>query len=532
MSNFPENEKTELNGNTAEEFSTVFSDPAAHRDIPQKKTRRLLAVIASVLAVAVLAGGTVAVIKLIPEKEEETASNPYAEDITVTEVSSDDLTSVTVKNENGTLNLYSKREKAKDSSDSSEISDDAEVVTWYLKGVSSELTDSSTISSFVQSAASVTAMREITEKTEAECGLDKPFITVNTVDTKSKKMAVSVGGESPDGSGYYVKTSASDKIYLVDSSYVDTLGADKLYFAVSDTMSAFSVPEGAEDYLTSEGTLTTFDSITVKSSKFKDTLYVESNPDEALAQYAGYIIKKPTTRIAENFDGIVTVFSSGLATTGAYSYDVSASSLKAFGLDKPDFEMTMNIKGKTLTYKLALQKDGNYAAVNNDSKLISKVTADSISFVNNDIIDFYSSWICLYSIDDINGLNIKYEGRNYNFGIKANSDEDAEDNYIITLNGKNIDCSSFQNFYQYMVSLACTDYTVDKVSGEPDVVFDFSFKDKGVGHSIINFTKANETRYQYSVDGIELGKVTSSSIKKLGKYLDKLAKGEIIESAN
>ncbi len=532
MSNFPENEKTELNGNTAEEFSTVFSDPAVHRDIPQKKKRRLLAAIASILAVAVLAGGTVAVIKLIPEKEEETVSNPYAEDITVTEISSDDLTSVTVKNENGTLNLYSKREKAKDSSDSSEVSDDAEVVTWYLKGVDSALTDSSTISSFVQSAASITAMREITEKTAEDCGLTKPMITVNTVDTKSEKMTVSVGGESPDGSGYYVKTSLSDKIYLVDSSYVDTLSADKLYFAVSETMSAFSAPDGAEDYLSDEGIITSFDSITVKSSKFKDTLYVESNPNEALAQYAGYIIKKPTTRIAENLDGIISVFTSGLATTGAYSYDVSAKSLKAFGLDKPDFEMTMNIMGKTLTYKLALQKDGNYAAVNNDSKLVSRVTADSVAFVNNDIIDFYSSWICLYSIDDIDGLNIRFEDKDYKFGIKANSDEDAEDSYIITLGGKSIDCQSFQNFYQYLISVACTDYTVDKVSGEPDVVFDFSFKDKKIGHSIIEFTKANETRYQYSVDGVELGKVTSSSIKKLGKYLDKLANGEIIENVN
>lgn len=531
MSNFPENEKKEINEaeeNMAEEFSTVFSDPATHRDIPQKKKRRLLAVIASVLAVAILAGGTVAVIKLIPEKEEDTASNPYAEDIIVTEVSSDDLKSVTVKNENGTLKLYSKIEKAKDSSDT----DSNETVTWYLEGVDSALTDSSTISSFVQSAASVTAMREITEKTAEDCGLNKPVITVNTLDTKSEKMTVLVGGESPDGSGYYVKTSKSDKIYLVDSSYVDTLGADKLYFATSDTMSAFSVPEGAEDYISSEGVITTFDSITVNSSKFKDTLYVESNPDEALAQYAGYIIKKPTTRIAENFDGIITVFSSGLATSGAYSYDVSASSLKAFGLDKPDFEMTINIKGKTLTYKLALQKDGNYAAVNNDSKLISKVSPDSVSFANNDIIDFYSSWICLYSIDDINGLNIKYDGKSYNFGIKANDDEDAEDNYIITLSGKEIDCQSFQNFYQYLISVACTDYTVDRVSGEPDVIFDFSFKDEKIGHSIIEFTKADETRYQYSVDGIELGKVTSSSIKKLGKYLDKLAKGEIIESIN
>ena len=74
MSNIPENEKINNTENSGgdEVFSTVFSDPTEHkRTAPEKKKNKLLIAIASILAVAIFAGGTVAVIKLIPEREEE-----------------------------------------------------------------------------------------------------------------------------------------------------------------------------------------------------------------------------------------------------------------------------------------------------------------------------------------------------------------------------------------------------------------------------------------------------------------------------
>ena len=534
MNNIPENEIKEIKEaeNTVDELSTVFSDPTVHREAPKKKKHRLLVAIASILAVAIFAGGTVAVIKLIPEKEESTES-PFVSDIKVTEVSASSLSSVTVKNEYGTLELYSEKDETKSDSSSSSTT---ETYSWYLKGVNKDLISTTTAESFVANAASVSAMREITEKTEAECGFDSSAITVETLSKESEKMTITVGGESPDKSGYYIKTSKDDKIYLVDVSYVDALKVEPLYFATTATMSAFTVPEGAEGYSADDGTLTSFDLLTIKSKKFSEDLVIEANSDDELSQYIGFLVKKPTKRIAENIDGIITVYKSGLATTGAYSFDVKSETLKKFGLDKPDFQMTMEIKGKTLTYKFAAQADGNYAAVNDDSKLISKVSADSLSaFVDKEIIDFYSSWICLYSIDDISALNIKVNDTKYNFGIEALSEEEAEnsdDKYNISLNSKKIDCQSFQNLYQYLVSLSCSDYAVEKLNAAPQIEFEFVFKDANVGKSVVKFTKASETRYQYSVDGYELGKVTSASLNKFVKYLEKLAAGEIISDIN
>ena len=118
MSDFPEKE-TENTENTENEFSTVFSDPTEHKSAHKtQKRKRLPVIIASLLAVAVLAGGTAAVIKLIPEKEESTSSSAF-KTIKVLELKTDELKTVTVTNKNGEFKLYSVKEESESSSSSS-----------------------------------------------------------------------------------------------------------------------------------------------------------------------------------------------------------------------------------------------------------------------------------------------------------------------------------------------------------------------------------------------------------------------------
>ncbi|MBR4973197.1 MAG: hypothetical protein IKY45_01890, partial [Clostridia bacterium] len=68
-------ENLELN---EEEFSTVFSDPVEHKKQAEniKKKKRLPVVISSILAVVILIGGTIGVIKLIPEMETDDEETP------------------------------------------------------------------------------------------------------------------------------------------------------------------------------------------------------------------------------------------------------------------------------------------------------------------------------------------------------------------------------------------------------------------------------------------------------------------------
>ena len=188
MSDLPEkdnnlNENTENIDREEDGASTVFSDPADHKKTAVKKKRSLLPIIISaVLAVAILAGGTVAVIKLIPEREDDT-STPSIETIKVLDKSSDDFKTVTVTNKSGTFKLYSEEEKdeSSSSSSSSDTSSSSTKTVWYLDGYAKDVINSSSVSSIVSSVASVTASREVTAKSAAECGLESPAVKADFV---------------------------------------------------------------------------------------------------------------------------------------------------------------------------------------------------------------------------------------------------------------------------------------------------------------------------------------------------------------
>ena len=186
MSDFPEKE-TENTENTENEFSTVFSDPTEHKSAHKtQKRKRLPVIIASLLAVAVLAGGTAAVIKLIPEKEESTPSSAF-ETIKVLELKTDELKTVTVTNKNGEFKLYSVKEES-ESSSSSSSSSSSEKVKWYLDGYEKDVISSSSAESIVSAAAAVTAVREITTKTAAECWLESPETKADIVTNDDAEM--------------------------------------------------------------------------------------------------------------------------------------------------------------------------------------------------------------------------------------------------------------------------------------------------------------------------------------------------------
>lgn len=530
MSDFPEKENKE-NGtelDTAQEASTVFSDPAEHKKTAVKQKKRLLPVIiAAVLAVALLAGGTVAVIKLIPEREEG-SSTPSIQTITVLKEDSDDFKSVTVTNENGTFKLYSVEEEAENDSTSSDTSSGDTEINWYLDGYGAEVIDSSAVGSIASNAAKLEAVREVTAKSAAECGLESPAIRVDVVKNDGSDFSVLVGSESPDSTGVYVKLSTDEKIYLTESDLKGDFTFDALDLAETSAVPGVTVTDGMKDYTDDDGALSSFDAITLTGKNFPEKVVLAPNTDENLSAYAVYMTLSPTKRIAENVEGIFGLFQSGVSVSGAYSFDTSASAQKKLGLDSPDLAATIKIGSFTSTYTFKQQEDGGYAVWYEGAKLIKKVSASSLSFIDYKANDYYASWVCLQSINELSNFTVKTPDKAYGFDIAYDDSEDAEEPYVITYEGKKLVAENFQSFYQECVSLYCSDYTVDKVSGEPEMSFIFTYSDTSRENTVVEFRKASETKYQYSVDGIDMGKITSSSLNKILRLIEKVANGESI----
>ena len=527
MSNLPENEN--LNNVTeqteAQEFSTVFSAPAEHKKKASDKTKkRWPKAVAAVLAVAVLIGGTVAVVKLIPEREDDAVSTPLVEDIKVLDEKGDDYKTVTVTNSKGSFKLYSVTEQ----NESENTSSSTETVNWYLDGYDKSLINTSSAESVAVSVASITASREITEKTAEACGLNAPTVKVEVVKEDDSAFTVLFGADSPDNSGVYLKLSTSDKIYLVDTSLKSGFEFDALSLADNSALPGIAVTADMTDYVGTDGALSKFDSITVTGKNFKEKVVIEPNDDSLLSQYMAFITTSPTRRIADKVDELFNLFKSGLSVNGAYSFDVSASTLKKFGLDNPDFVATMKAGNVSLTYKFKLQEDGNYAVICDSSKMVKYISASSAPYLSYTTTDFYSSQTCLVAIDDLKGFKVTTPEKTYEFGITVDESEDAEEKYIITYGDKKLTASNFQSFYQLCISLSCNDFTIDNLTAKPEYCITFVFKDDIGSESKVEFIKASATKYQYRIDGIDMGKINSSDLKKIAKYVEMVARDEKI----
>ncbi|MBO5321553.1 MAG: DUF4340 domain-containing protein [Clostridia bacterium] len=498
MADFPEKE----NKGTTEEFSTIFSDPTAHNDTNVKTKKLLPKILAGVLALCVLIGGTVAVVKLIPVLDDGSGnSSTDSASITVKKAKKENVQTVTLLKGEEKIELFSETED--------------DVLNWYTRQVSKELTDSATIEAVVKALTDISAKREITQKTAEECGLTAPTVKATVTLKEGESYTVNLGQKSPDNSGYYLKLDGGDKIYLVDESVNTSLQVELLDFANTDSIAGF----GAE--------LEVFNTLTISGKNFPQTLKIEENKDNSISEYFRYLVTSPQRRLAKGIENVLPLYQNGILVAGAYSYDVSAASLQKFGLDNPDLTTVMTADGKTITYKFALQEDGDYAVVGDDSKLIHRVAASNIGvFVSCTPVDFYENMLFTVNIDNISKFTFETKDKSYSFDISKNDEED-EEKYTVIYNGKKLKSSNFQNFYAECISITTQDHTTENITPTADIAFRLKNKD---GNDInVIFTKVNATRYQATLDGIDMGKVTASALDNIAKLVEKLINGETIE---
>ena len=284
-----------------EETSTVFSAPQRTAKKQSKpKNKRIITLIVAVLVVAVLSVGIWAAIKFIPTLEEKNGdtSSYTPSDISVVEVDKANVSKITVKNKNGSFTLHTKDVETKDSEGNATTEK-----IWLLNDLEEKYTSSDSISVIASAATSITAMREIDQKSAEECGLLSPVITADVDLKDGEDYSVIIGGDSPDGTGIYLKLSNSDKIYLVNSSVAESFEFELLDLADN---SSFPAAEFKEDVIDDNGQITSLDYIRLSGTNFPDAVKIEPNNDENMSSVISYIITEPQNRYYRQ--GIITVY--------------------------------------------------------------------------------------------------------------------------------------------------------------------------------------------------------------------------------
>ncbi len=515
MDNSPEN-KTQ---NTDSE-STIFSAPKEHNDKPKKGSGRIKKIVAAFLSVAVLIGGTVAVIKLIPVIEETATDNDKS--AVVTELDSDDFSKVTLKNGDKTLVLVSSITEGKDSS----------TVTWTLDGYDAALIDSYYAQQTVSELASITALRKM-KNADSDYGFHKPKATaVFEGRGETKGFTITVGNESPDMRGYYLKTTLSETVYLVENTEIAELFNDDLHYALNNNLGGFEQSSDNGDYF-SDGELSLYDTLIVDGVNFPTTMKIVRNTDDS---YIGFQVITPMNRYAYETKDFLTTFGQGIVCAGSYSFDKSDASLKEFGLDNPFMTATITVGKESLTYKLS-KVDETYAAVICDGEpMIRKVALENIPFIDNDATDYYYKTIIVENIKDVKNIVLENGGNTYSFKlwyetVKAESEgEEAEEVFHVSHGGKELDGDNFKKYYLQLLGISNVDFTTKTISGAYETVMTFKHNN-GTKDTVIGFKKYSEQRWQYYIDDVASGLISSTDYSKLVGYTKRVAAGEKLDVA-
>ena len=532
MNEFNEN-ITENTDDTQEEQSSIFDAPAEHKDNKQKSFKgRIIGAVAAVLVLAILVTGILTYDEEKSEifffikipKPKSTTSTPQKQEkpsIEAINVGIKKISHVTVTNKNGSFNLYWKLDTAAEEKDTR---------IWCVEGVDSNLTSNVTIEYVAANAGSILASRIIKDRSESDCGFDNPQAKIDVVLSDGEgEYTITIGSASADKTGTYLKVSGDKNIYLVNDEYAKYFDFTLIDLADTSDLAAVQYDPSIATYFGDTKVLESFDKITVSGKKYNRNIEIIPNPDPEQSDILPFLISSPYNRYADNIDGLVSMFTSGVDIMGAYSYDLSAASLKKYGLDNPDAVVTAKIGHVTKTFKISIVDNDYCAIIDEDKKMIKMVATGTVSFVEYKESDFYSKWFCMEMLSQLSSYEAKIGDTRYKFGITF--DETQSENTakftIVRDNGKKITTSKFQTFYTYFLGLKISDFETQSVSAAPDAVITLTFS-ADASQKVYAFYKVSDSKYQYSVNGVMQGKITATSYNKMVSNIKLIAENKDI----
>lgn len=520
MSLTPEENKT----TEQQEQSTIFgaSPVKDEKRKAPKKNKMLKTALSAFLALAVLVGGTVAVIELIPEKKDE-ENTPNTDQITIFAHTDTDVESVTVDRTGGTVVYTSVLEETKTESESS-----TEAV-WSIDGVDAALIDESSLSSHIDSLITMNATREIEKEDGADYGFSAPLYKLSLKLRDGGEKSLLLGNKTPSASGFYAQVAGEDKVYLVSTDIADLLDSKNEDFSITTVISAQQSNTGTEKYF-SDSKLTLFDTLTLARKGEKTVSFVSSFESDT-NQMLPYTMVSPINRSADTdtVGNLVSLVSGGLTATSAYAFNPTAKDLQLYGMENPDLVLELKYGKNTIKFSATKQADGDYAVMTpENSKIIFKVAASNLTFADTALEDFLSSMPFIEMINNFESFTFETANGKNVFTVSYEKDENDEERIAsVKANGKAVETEQFQTYYQHLVGTEPSDAVFQKVDGKADFTI-FCKARNGEKDFTLKFIKDTDRRYYFEINGDPVGLVSTTHVEKLMNYQQDLANGKTI----
>ena len=437
-----------------------------------KKNTKIL--IGSAAGIAVL-GAAVLVLVLTQPADETQASSSSDEELTLLSYKADDISTLTIKNENGEFPINRLGS-----------------ATWGSDSIPEEYANSTAYSSSMSGAGSIEAklLAEKDAQDLAKYGFDNPTATFSMTfkDDKYEPISCSVGIKNEGESAWYFKTDENNDVYLVTNS--------QLSFAMGDVLDYVQLSSLTDAYDSENDTV---DRVRIERADLENDLVldkVEQDSDKEFATtYATYKMSSHNNILVDDEkcqDIVYGLF--GLSATKAVAVNPDEQTKKDCGFDSPTCtasmvngeEVTKLYIGAPVIEKSTDEETGavtetvtGYYGMVAGKDVIYEFAADSLPWLDIQPENllyrlFLSPYI--YYVDNVTVVDT--DKNEYKFSIIGDSSSSE-----IKLGDTVIDRSSFTTFYQYMLSCYADKIYVEDLTDENKFIcsFTYNYRDENDG---------------------------------------------------
>lgn len=506
----PENNQENLINDSE---STIFSNPAHYNEEntkTKKGVKKWVKVLSVFLAACLVGGATFAAVKLIPDKEDEPEQNNT---IVVTTTAAAKVGSIKITNEAGSVTLKTKFDE-----------EDKTSVLWSLDGISESLTDSSKISSTAASILTLNATAEL-QKEDIDYGFDNPAALAEIKGNEGgvEDYTITVGKEAVGGYGHYLSLSTKpETVYVVDTSVMLSLQCVPTDFAVSTAYSGIEETTANADCF-SEGEIIDFDYFSLSGKQYDSEIKITVQEDESINAYFAFLMEKPHYRIAgtEKPQEVVDFFVSGVSAAGAFCYNPTDADFRKYGLDNADAVISMSMKGKVYTAKVAYIDDTYCAFYSKQYDIIFKVARNSMPFLQYRLEDYYSTLLILENLSGVSKFEVKAEDQTYSFDVSYEQTE-TDRIYTIKTGDKTVDTDAFKDMYQTLVGITPISHETKNI--EKSVCTVRFVHSSDIEDTVLSFKEYSSGRYQAEANGMIIGIITKSDYDTFLNKVKNIAK--------
>ncbi len=407
----------------------------------------------------------------------------------------------------------------------------------------------------------ITALRLIEETpddpTTFGFDADRPATaTVEVTYSDKSKFSFELGDLSPSGSGHYMRGTDDDTIYLMDSTFGDTVAAASTEYLSMAPFAAPATKDDADEVVVRDVTL----SGTVRPESI--TFQISSTPpeDDTQAQVlTGFVLTEPYYRNLKSGTNMVSASSYyGFAANDIAVVRPTAADLKAYGFDTPYSVCNAHISARATTTTIdestgeeiseysfyntfeytielgnELENGDRYALLYHGDEmvpLVYTVSPSSLIWVETQYIDLADPLLFFLYIDEVEQMALTADSKTTTFYLTHTPDAETRDEQLtVTADGKTYSTPDFRTLYAALMELSRTGSTTDLPTGEALLSIDLKTLDDTEHTGNIRIYNTSVGKYTVVHDTDEMYLVDAKSVDQFLSTYRKFLAGEAIE---